>query len=430
MTPDARMRDHSTLYVDLDAIGRNLRRIRSLAGDGCRVCAVVKADAYGLGARPIAKALADAGADMLAVYSASQAEDLVDSGIRSPMLILMPVRGIEPGGAVHRLVLAGRAHFVVHGPSHARDLAAVSDWIGCPLQVQVEIDTGMGRGGSLPEEAALALSFIAADRRLRLTGIFTHFSDSARDPHRTQSQMDTFDAFCRAHAPLIPDEVLVHAANSHAAMRERRYRRTMVRPGLAWTGFIDGAADGESLEGVARWMSEIVHVKRVPAGFPVGYGSRWIAERATRLGVVPVGYADGYPVAAGDGLRRRVRVLARGGAESWEAPVVGTVSMDQFVIDISDVPSQHAHGDSAIGLEVEIYGSDRDCANWMPRVAEGIGAHAYELLCRVGPSVPRVHVGAASGSSAVRDPDATSRGGGEPRAADAHERHVAHAKIA
>ena len=421
------MRDHSTLYVDLDAIGRNLRRIRSLAGDGCRVCAVVKADAYGLGARPIAKALVDAGADMLAVYSAGQAEDLVDSGIRAPMLILMPVRGIEPGGAVHRLVLAGRAHFVVHGPSHARDLAAVSDWIGCPLQVQVEVDTGMGRGGSLPEEAALALSFIAADRRLRLTGVFTHFSDSARDPHRTQSQMDTFDSFCRAHAPLIPDDVLVHAANSHAAMRERRYRRTMVRPGLAWTGFIDGAADGESLEGVARWVSEIVHVKRVPSGFPVGYGSRWIAERATRLGIVPVGYADGYPLSVSDASRRRMRVFARGGSESWDAPVIGTVSMDQAVIDISEIPSQHAHGESAVGLEVEIYGTDRNAANWMPRVAESVGAHAYELLCRVGPSVPRVHVGAGTGSSAVRAPDATRPDVDE---ADPRERRFAHAKIA
>lgn len=424
------MRDHSTLYVDLDAIGRNLRRIRSLAGDGCRVCAVVKADAYGLGARPIAKALVDAGADMLAVYSAGQAEELVDAGIRAPMIILMPVRGIEPGGAVHRLALAGRAHFVVHGPSHARDLAAVSDWIGCPLQVQVEIDTGMGRGGSLPEEAALALSFIAADRRLRLTGIFTHFSDSACDPHRTQSQMDSFDAFCRTHAPLIPDDVLVHAANSHAAMRERRYRRTMVRPGLAWTGFIDGMADGESLEGVARWVSEIVHVKRVPAGFPVGYGSRWIAGRATRLATVPTGYADGYPLAVADASRRRVRVIARGSGESWDAPVVGTVSMDQIVIDISEIPSQHAHGDSAIGLEVELFGSDRTASNWLPRVAEGVGAHAYELLCRVGPSVPRVHVGAGSGSRAVSDPDAARPVSDEADAVEPRERTVARAKIA
>ena len=391
---------------------------------------MVKADAYGLGARPIAKALVDAGADMIAVYSASQAEELVDAGIRAPMLILMPVRGIEPGGALHRLALAGRAHFVVHGPSHARDLAAVSDWIGCPLQVQVEVDTGMGRGGSLPEEAALALSFIAADRRLRLTGIFTHFSDSARDPHRTQSQMDAFDAFCRAHAPLIPDDVLVHAANSHAAMRDRRYRRTMVRPGLAWTGFIDGAADGESLEGVARWVSEIVHVKRVPAGFPVGYGSRWIAERATRLGIVPVGYADGYPVAAGDSSRRRVRVLARGGAESWEAPVVGTVSMDQFVIDISEIPSQHAHGDSSIGLEVEICGTDRDAANWMPRVAESVGAHAYELLCRIGPSVPRVHVGAGAGSPSVRVPGSDSPESADSSAPAPRSRIAAHARTA
>jgi len=148
------------------------------------------------------------------------------------------------------------------------------------------------------------------------------------------------------------------------------------------------------------------------------------------LGIVPVGYADGYPVAAGEASGRRVRVFARGGAESWEVPVVGTVSMDQLVIDISDVASQHAHGDSAVGLEVEIYGNDRTAANWMPRVAERVGAHAYELLCRVGPSVPRVHVGAGSGSSAVHGPGVTSRGGDEAGTAGSSERPIVHAKTA
>lgn len=398
------MRDHSTLYVNLDAVGRNLRRIRDLSDGGCRVCAVVKADAYGLGAVPVARQLVASGADMLAVYSASQAEALVDAGIRIPMLVLMPVRGIEPGGAMHRLALAGRAHFTVHGPSHARDLAAVADWIGCPLQVQVEVDTGMGRGGSLPEEAALALAFIAADSRLRLTGIFTHFSDSARDPHRTRAQMDTFDSFCAAQAPLIPADALVHAANSHAAMRDGRTRRAMVRPGIAWTGFVDSVAGEEQLEGVARWTSEIVHVKRVPAGFPVGYGSTWIAQRATRLGIVPVGYADGFPLAAADVNRRMLRVMAPGDAgHSWDAPVIGAVSMDQVVIDITDVPSSAAHGDSAVGLEVEVYGTDRHACTWLPRVAESCGVHAYELLCRIAPSVRRVHASALGGALQDRD---------------------------
>jgi alanine racemase len=181
---------------------------------------------------------------------------------------------------------------------------------------------------------------------------------------------------------------------------------------------------------VARWVSEIVHVKRVPAGFPVGYGSRWIAERATRLGIVPVGYADGYPVAAGEASGRRVRVFARGGAEHWEAPVVGTVSMDQLVIDISDVPSQHAHGESAVGLDVEIYGNDRTAANWMPRVAERVGAHAYELLCRVGPSVPRVHVGAGSGLSAGSAPSSTHQSAEGADSAGSSERRIAHARTA
>jgi alanine racemase len=204
----------------------------------------------------------------------------------------------------------------------------------------------------------------------------------------------------------------------------------MVRPGLAWTGFIDGAVEGERLEGVARWMSEIVHVKRVPAGFPVGYGSRWIAERATRLGVVPVGYADGFPLSASDAWRRCVRVLARGGSESWDAPVVGTVSMDQVVVDITDIPSQHAHGDSAVGLDVEVYGSDPAAANWMPRIAEGVGVHAYDLLCRIGRSVHRVHVGAQSAVS-MRDAPRS----GEPVAGDsesdaAHERPAVRAKTA
>ncbi|MSR45117.1 MAG: alanine racemase [Phycisphaerales bacterium] len=410
------MRSTSSIIIDLAALDRNLQAIRAVISPQCDLCAVVKADAYGLGAPRIAKQLAASGASMLAVYSLPQAEAISAAGVTIPQLVLMPVREIEVTGECHRLLLAARLHLVVHGASHARELAAISDQLGGgPIPVHLEVDTGMSRGGATVSEAGRVLALIADERRLRLAGIFTHFSDSRGDGGRTHSQMDEFERLLIDHAHHIPDEASVHVANSHAALRHPRFHRSMIRTGLAWTGLaqdpacdVDRVAGEEScelefalpsLESIVRWESTIVHTKTIESSVAVGYGSRWKSTRPTRLGVIPVGYFDGYPVASGVSEDRWIRIDT--GSRSYEVPVVGAINMDQCVVDITDVPPSIAYGDGFVGMTAEIYGADARARNYLPRVAKAVGAHAYELLCRMTPRIGRKYIEDANATAQI-----------------------------
>ncbi len=378
------MRSTSTVTIHLPSIDRNVAAIRDLVGPSCGVCAVVKADGYGLGAGRVAQQLAASGVSMLAVYSLAQAESIADAGVTLPMLVLMPVREVELGGAAHRLLITGRLHLTVHSLSHAQGLAAMAERLGGgPVPVHLEVDTGMSRGGSLPEDAARALAFIAGEGRLRLTGLFTHFSDSRLDPELTAAQLNGLDALLSRCAESIPSDVVIHAANSHALARGARFHRTMVRVGLAWTGLAD-----PGVEGVVSWTSSIVHVKEIPTGTPVGYGSKWRAARPTRVAVIPVGYFDGYPLGGADSESRFVSIGSR------DAMVIGAVNMDQIVVDITGIEPSLSSDDGFIGRTVELYGGDRAKGNFIPRLAEAVGAHAYELLCRIHPRIPRQFVAA------------------------------------
>lgn len=395
----ARMRSTSVLNIDLSALDRNVSAIRHLISPQCELCAVVKADAYGLGAPRIARQLAESGVGMLAVYNLAQAEAISAAGVTTPQLVLMPVREIESGGAIHRLLLAGRLHLVVHSLSHAIDVALMAEQLGGgSIPVHVEIDTGMSRGGSSVGEAGRILAHIADDRRLRLAGVFTHFSASRECDATTHAQMDAFERVLESEAASISSDVLIHAANSHALVRHRRFHAKMVRAGLAWTGLAEmpqvADEDHAQLESIVSWESSIVHVKDVPCGASVGYGSLFRTRRSSRLGIVPVGYFDGYP-ATSQGVERWIRVLAQtpNGLKAFDAAVVGAVNMDQIIVDLTDVPASIAYGDGFIGMAAELYGRDSTARNYLPQISRGCTTHPYELLCRLSPRIPRNYVG-------------------------------------
>ena len=391
----ARMRSTSTVTIHLPSIAHNMSVIRDLVGPQCGVCAVVKADGYGLGAPRVAQQLAASGASMLAVYSVAQAEAIAEAGVALPMLVLMPVRSIEPGGAAHRLIITGRLHFTAHSLAHARDLAELAESVGGgALPIHVEVDTGMSRGGMHADEAARTIASIADDRRLRLAGVFTHFSESRLDPAGTAAQLAEFETLLVRCADSIPSDAAIHASNSHAVMLGGPFHKSMVRVGIAWTGLAETEeypSFGASLEGVLSWTSSIVHTKEIRVGAPVGYGSRWRADAQTRVAVVPVGYFDGYPMGGASGRDRFVSVEweTPAGVQSRDAMVLGAVNMDQIVIDITSIPPSLSHAEGFVGMRVEVYGRDRARPNFLPRVAEAVGAHAYELLCRIHPRIPR-----------------------------------------
>lgn len=175
--------------------------------------------------------------------------------------------------------------------------------------------------------------------------------------------------------------------------------------GLAWTGLVESQTnDGgrSSFESIVRWESTIVHTKSVACDVAVGYRSLWTAQRATRLGVIPVGYFDGYPMGSDQSDRRWIRVIADSpsGTRSWEAPIVGAVNMDQIVVDLTDVPPSLAYGDGYIGMTAELYGSQPSARNFLPCIANAVGARPYELLCRLSPRIPRRYLGESIGVGA------------------------------
>ena len=402
----ARMTDNSIISIDLDAIDHNMRVVRSAVGPGCEINAVVKADAYGLGAARVARRLVQGGASMLTVYSPAQAEAL--EGVPCPILVLQPITRLERGGALHSMLLAGRLHAVVHDVHHAAELIVLAHEHQVRLPVHLEIDTGLARGGCTLDEAGRILQAIAATPWLRLAGLMTHFSHAKGSAERCAAQMRAFDLFVDAHRGLVPPECVTHAASTYAAFRGGAYHAGMVRVGLAWTGLADDGPEDcarpamcDAFRSAVRWSSQVIHVRQVARGASVGYGWQWTARRDSTVGLVPVGYADGYPtiaqppgVALPDDQERPARwVVVRVGDWTAEAPVIGAVNMDQVCIDLTGLEHMLAGlPNRGLGAEVELYGADRSARNYLPTVARRVGLRPYELLCRMSPRVPRIAV--------------------------------------
>lgn len=396
------MRPTSVIRIDLAAIDANIAAIRRLVGGSCRLCPIVKADAYGLGAARIARRLAPA-SHLLAVYSPQQAVALAEENLGVPILVLMPIRELSRGDELYRPLLAGALHATIHDESQLRSLARSGERLGVRVPVHVEVDVGLRRGGVDLDSAGELLHSVLRRRSLRLAGVMTHFSDSKRDPAGTAAQLAAFDRLLAGIE--LPETCLVHVSSTHSLLRGRRFHRGMVRFGLAWAGY--GAEDlpeGERLEessllrGAVTWSSEVVHAKRIPEGSGVGYGSTWIARRPTTVGLVPVGYADGFPTTAGGRAELVVSSPDPRLRATATVPVIGAVSMDQITVDLTDLGAAAAP-ESFVGWGVEVVGADRARSNYLPAVASRAGCLPHELLCRMNPRLPRVHVIGAAGSA-------------------------------
>ncbi|NOG55698.1 MAG: alanine racemase [Planctomycetes bacterium] len=389
----------STVELDLTRLDHNIAQIRRIIGSQVRLCCVLKADGYGLGAPRIAQRMESLGVDMLAVYTPDQALQLVTAGIsRTPILVFMPLDDLDRTNPLYRSLISGRLHCVVHDEAHLDRLARLGHRYGCSVPVHVEIDTGMSRGGIAPQQAGAVLQTIQQNRYVRLAGLLTHYANADNGRETTIQQLDAFQAFLNDHAAMIPTDCTVHSAGTHAMFRFPQTHQQMVRIGLAWAGYgpddedmqhpetgeMQAASSSSHFLPIARWRSSIVHVKRIEAETPVGYGWTWKARRPTRIGLVPVGYADGYPVA----LSNRAMVMVRTLDDQWyPAPVIGRVSMDQMTIDLTDFAPEQI----ILGSEVELFGCQRDAPNDVPMLAQQSDSIMYELLCRLSPRIPRVY---------------------------------------
>ena len=355
--------------VDLDRLAANYGALTKLVP--VPVMPVVKADAYGHGALPVARRLLAAGAPLLAVAYAEEAIALREEGLSVPIVVLAAF-----GSGQSRLLRKHDLTPVVSTPRTLEDVLAPSREGRRPLKVHLKIDTGMSRLGF---DAA---GFLAAAQRLadadgvELEGVMTHLASADEDRDVTQRQLDRFDD---AVAELQKRGIrprYVHGCNS-AGLSQLRDTHTLVRPGLLLYGLRPRPLSPEvDVRPVMTVSADIALVKEIASGTPVSYGGHWVARRPSRIGTVPIGYADGVPRTTG--MREEGALVVRG----RRVPVRGTVCMDLVMVDLTDQP-EVAEGDEAI-----LVGDDPDA--W--QVAEWAGTNAWEVVTRIGPRVPRIYV--------------------------------------
>src|SRR5271155_3851451 len=371
--------------VSLQAIARNLRTIRRHIGPKPQILAVVKSNAYGLGAVPVAKALQKAGAERFGVTCANEGIELRESGIRKPILVLT---GFWPGE--EKRLIANRLTPTVTRPEDVRDLerAAKSARVKSRVRFHLKINTGMNRLGLLPSELDAFASALADSRHIELEGTFTHFA-SAEDfsARQTDEQEETFRK-CLDHLRALGiSPGIVHMANSGAICARPNTWADMVRPGAILYGYYQSFDPPQkkqevmgqvALQPCLSLRARIISLRNVPVGEGVGYAARFVTKRPSRIAVINAGYADGVVRA----LTNRGWALVRG----KRVPLVGTISMDLTTLDLTDVP------EAVLGDVVTIYGKDDDASIEVSEVAHEIGTVTSDLLCALGRRVPKFYV--------------------------------------
>ncbi len=360
--------------VDLGAIERNCSRLLELA-DRATLCAVVKADGYGHGGAEVAAAAIRGGATSLAVASATEAWELRPALQETPILTMGALTPAELEVAIQ-----ARAELTVWRPEFLNEVAERGAELGVRPHVHVKYDTGMGRLGERDRAAAEALVRAAAgDDRVELVGIWTHFATA--DESETgyfEEQLARFRAFAE---PLRAElgELVLHAANSAATIREPASHFDMVRCGVAIYGLDpmqeDPAVHG--LEPALELRSYVAHVQSFEAGASAGYGRRWTASRETRVGVIPLGYGDGVR----RGLSNDADVLIGG----QRYPLVGTVSMDNVTVDLGP------DSDIEPGAPAVLIGSQGEERILAEELAGRLETINYEVTCGISSRVPRAY---------------------------------------
>ncbi len=365
----------STAVIDLAALRHNAARLARAAGQA-ELMAVVTANGYGHGAVACARAALEGGAGSLAVASVEEAEELRLAGITARILIMSPLA--DAGFA--RAVSAG-CEVVVGDADAVRGMAAAAS--DTPPRVHVEVDTGMGRLGTAPDDA-VALAEMAAASGCDVAGLMTHFAtaDEREGPEAgfMREQLVRFRQVVPAFRARFP-AAQVHAANSAGTLRDPDAAFDMVRCGIALYGCSPFGTDpaDDDLVPVMTWASRLALVKPFTSRMSAGYGRTWRAARGTWVGIVPVGYADGF---ARD-LSNAGEVLVGG----RRVPVVGTVSMDLLAVDLGPEAAERG------GEEVVIIGRQGDGRITVDEVARWRGSIPYEVTCAVSPRVARVHQG-------------------------------------
>jgi alanine racemase len=371
----------SSVRISLDAVRSNVAALRQRAGDAA-VMAVVKADGYGHGMLPSARAALEGGASWLGVAMADEALDLRRAGFTEPVLAWL----LGPADDWDAVVAAG-VDVGVNSAWALDKATAAAAAAGSPARVHLKVDTGLGRGGAPPTEwpdLVEAAAKAQADGTVEIVGVWSHLAYADNPGHPTiDRQHVAFEEALEIAARAGVQPQIRHLANSAATLRSPRTHYDLVRPGVAVYGLSPGPEVGEARElGLTPAMTfttAVALTKRVPAGHGVSYAHRYVTPLPTTLALVPVGYADGVP--------RHLTNVGEVSIHGRRYRIAGTVCMDQFVLDVG--------ADAvAAGDEVVLFGPGESGEPTADEWAEAIGTINYEIVSRVGARVPRTYEGA------------------------------------
>lgn len=359
--------------VDLKALRNNYQEIKKQLKPKVKLCAVVKADAYGHGAVPVARIAVSAGADYLAVATLSEGIELRQAGFTTPILLLGLVTPAEAAQ-----VAAYDITQVVCSFALAKALAEAGAAQNKTVKIHLKVDTGMGRIGVRPEEIGELAKNIKSLSHIEIEGMFSHFATAdAKDKSYTKLQLEKFEQAIKAVEAQGIKLAIKHIAESAAILEIPEAHYDMVRAGVIQYGLWPSAEVTHpiKLKSVMKLMAKVVWLKKLAAGESIGYGRQFVAERDSIIATLPIGYADGYIRAYG--AKGAVEINGR------RAPIAGRICMDQVMIDVTDV------SDVKIGSVATLFGSETlsidEAASWL-------GTINYEIPCLISPRVPRVYV--------------------------------------
>jgi alanine racemase len=371
---------HNYLMAEISAaaVRHNVAQLRSRLSPDVKLCAVVKCNGYGHGQDLLLPLMTDL-ADWLGVATPAEAIALRESGVRLPILVFFSACGSDSASTLDATLdelLRRRVTLTIAAEHDVNVLDAACQRTDCDARVHVMVDTGMTRSGLLPTAAPALLQRLRATPAIRLTGVYTHLATADEaDKTFAREQLQRFED-CLSACNVGPG-ILRHAANSAAIMDLPEAHYDMVRPGIALYGYpsSDELLSPLDLRPSLRLSAHVMQIKTVPAGTGVGYGQTFHFDRESRVGLVPIGYGDGYLRCLSN--RASMRIGDR------TVPVIGRVSMDQTCIDLTDLP------DVRTGQAVEVISPDAAAPNSLQSLARQAETIPYELLCRLGDRVRR-----------------------------------------
>jgi alanine racemase len=371
----------ATVY--LDRIMHNVREVRKLIGPDVQLLAVIKADGYGHGVIPVAKAVLNAGASWLGVACVDEGLALRGTGVPAPILVMGHAAPEELAAAAH-----GNLTLTLGTAAQCAAITAAARGLRNPLHVHIKIDTGMGRFGLLPEQLDELGRTLARTPAIRVEGCFTHLARGEEDPaEATNTQLQRFDSALATLARYGIEPEIIHAANSGATLIAPHSRLNMVRAGLLLYGYKPNpsVAPALTLRPALEVESCLVRVETLPGGTRIGYGHMHRLDREATVGLVPIGYADG--------LLRSLSGIGYLVAGGRRVPIIGRISMDQCMVDLTDV------GQVAEGDPVAVIGAQGNESVWADDLGRWANTIVYEILCGISPRVPRAYLGGVTMSA-------------------------------